>query len=799
MVQGPDSGGQLARVPLENPATGQPGVWGHPEYDASRSEGLEPGVDWRRYAAALLRYKWLIASVTVLGTGAGVVATHFIPRQYRSQATVWIGAERQGGGERGPIRSGQLLDSYSWIELLRTFEVLEHVVREERLYLSPPDSLLAGFTLQERFAPGRYRLVVDDQGQRFTLSQHEGIVIQRGVVGDSVGAMVGFEWAPSASVLTPAREIEFTVLTPRDAAVELGERMRARIDQNGNFMRVDLTGTDPQVIANTLNAVLERYVEFAAELKRDRLTELTKILEGQLETAARNLAESENALESFRVTTISLPSENAGPVAPGLQMTQSPVLNSFFQMKTQLEELRQDRVVLGRILDEARTGGVSVEAIEAVPSAQSSSELTALLGVLVEKRAERRALLARYTAEHRSVRQLTEQIEALERRSIPEALEALRTELGARQRELATRVETASGDLQQVPPRAIEEARLRRAVTVAEGLYTELEQRYSAARLAEVSSIPDVRVLDRAVAPQRPVSNQVPRVVMLAFAGSLGLAVVAALLLDRFDSRVRYPDQVVRRLGLPVLGSIPRAEASGGHGIVEALRGIRLNMVHLSGGAGVLSVTISSPGSGEGKSFVSANLALAFAQAGHRTLLIDGDNRRGTLHRLFGMNRKPGLTELLTGAGLVDDTVQTTRFDHLSFVGCGTRVHNAPELLGSPSMGQLLNRFRSSYGVIVVDSPPLSAGVDAFALGTLVGSMAVVLRTGVTNKELAQAKLDVLGTLPVRILGAILNDVRPGTAAGSYYAYYSYYLPGYEARDEEGRQVEGLLSSGAKG
>jgi tyrosine-protein kinase Etk/Wzc len=216
--------------------------------------------------------------------------------------------------------------------------------------------------------------------------------------------------------------------------------------------------------------------------------------------------------------------------------------------------------------------------------------------------------------------------------------------------------------------------------------------------------------------------------------------------------------------------------------VIEALRGVRLGLVHAHGAAGPLMVTVTSPGPGEGKSFVVSNLALAFADAGHRTILIDGDVRRGELHRLLGVSRKPGLTDFLRGTVTRDDIVQSTRYPLLQFIGGGVRSQNAPELLASPVLSQLLLALRSAYDVILLDSPPLGAGVDPYVLGTATGNLLLVLRTGVTDRELAEAKLDMLDRLPVRILGAVLNDVQP-TGHYRYYGYH-YYVEGYEPRDE---------------
>jgi Mrp family chromosome partitioning ATPase len=121
-------------------------------------------------------------------------------------------------------------------------------------------------------------------------------------------------------------------------------------------------------------------------------------------------------------------------------------------------------------------------------------------------------------------------------------------------------------------------------------------------------------------------------------------------------------------------------------------------------------------------------------------------------------------------------TITSRRFD---FIGCGTRSGGGPELLASAAMAQLLVQLRQRYTAIIIDSPPLGAGVDPLVLASLCGSMVLVLRNGVSDRELAGSKLEDLQRLPIRLLGAVLNDVKTEGA----YRYYSY-LPGYHAEDE---------------
>jgi len=281
--------------------------------------------------------------------------------------------------------------------------------------------------------------------------------------------------------------------------------------------------------------------------------------------------------------------------------------------------------------------------------------------------------------------------------------------------------------------------------------------------------------------------------------GGLVVGVGGALVRERFDRRVRYPEQVTTGMGLPILGVIPFYKGADGRTavqalpVIEAVRGIRMNVTHAYGAAGPLVLTVSSPGPGDGKSFVASNLALSFAHAGHRTLLIDGDSRRGSLHRVMRGSRKPGLTEILAGAAKAEAVMRQTEYEQLQFIGCGSGMPNAPELLGSPVLMQFLTSMRSSFGVIIVDSPPLSAGVDAFALGTVTGNLLLVVRTGATDRQLAGAKLEVLDRLPVRILGAVVNGVKDWSG----YQYHSYYLPGYEAVAEGATNGNKRLRSGA--
>jgi capsular exopolysaccharide synthesis family protein len=276
----------------------------------------------------------------------------------------------------------------------------------------------------------------------------------------------------------------------------------------------------------------------------------------------------------------------------------------------------------------------------------------------------------------------------------------------------------------------------------------------------------------------------------MGVAGGLGLGVGLAILLDRLDKRFRYPEQVSHDLGLSILGAVPAVpKPRGGRPVdseemaqvVEAFRSIRLNLAHSFEPGAPICITISSPSPGDGKSLISSNLALSFAEAGYRTLLVDGDTRRGNLHRTFGSDRRPGLLDYLSATDLpLEGTFRQTSHKNLTLIPCGVRLQHGPELLGSARMAETVSRLKSQFEVVLIDSPPLGAGIDPFVLGTHSGNIMIVLRSGETDREMAEVKLRILDRLPVRTLGAVLNHIDAGAGVYKYYSY-SY---GYAAEDE---------------
>jgi len=573
-----------------------------------------------------------------------------------------------------------------------------------------------------------------------------------------------------------------------------------------------------------MQALVNEFVAEAADLKKRNLVEVARTLDKQLDVAARDLRDAENALEAFRVRTITLPSEatagtggealatgastpaTARTAAANDERTSNPVSASFFSEEVTYDVAHRERLGLERTMAAVRQGSLGLGALSAIPIVRIDPDVQAALHVLAQKETALVAARKEFTDAHPTVRALVGEVNELRTVTVPRAVDGLITLLRMQEADLQDRVQSTARELRDVPVRSIEEARLRRSVGTSENLYAMLKSRSAEANLAEASAVSDVSVLDAPVTPETPSSNRAPFVIVLAVLVGIGAAGALAFLLDRYDPRFHYPEQASEELGLDIIGVIPpvrhdelRDEAEAMQ-LVEAFRTVRLGVAQVADLAGRVLVTISSPNAGDGKSMISANLAQSFAEAGCRTLLIDGDIRRGELDKRFEVPRSPGLLDYVTGDATLEEILHATSNDKLWLMTRGTQQQRGPELLMSPVMPGLITELQRRFEAVIIDCSPLGAGIDPFILGSATGNMLLVLRAGESNRKLAEAKLKLLTRLPIRILGAVLNDVR---MSGDF-QYYSYTytdvkeeskLPALETQIDEFARRSGLVSS----
>lgn len=347
---------------------------------------------------------------------------------------------------------------------------------------------------------------------------------------------------------------------------------------------------------------------------------------------------------------------------------------------------------------------------------------------------------------------------------------------------LRAQLHVLQGRMRDVPETEVDSARLVRDAKVASELYALLANKAQNLRILKSGTVGNVRIIDSAVLPFRPVSPK--RTLVLGLGLVLGLVIGGGAVLVRkaFDEGADDLDDVETATGLPVMAAIPhsrkqrslsskaRRPAQGelplltvvdpGAPAVESLRVMRTALHIAMAEAGSHVVTIGSPSPGVGKTFVSANLAAVFAASGSLVALLDADLRRGSVHRYFGMARQPGLAEAIAGDVSVSEAVFESGIPGLHVVPAGRTPDNPAELLARDRFQSLLEEYARAYDLVIVDTPPILAVADAALVGRHAGVNVLVLRAGrhpVGEIALAMKRMQQ-GGAPVT--GLVMNEMR---------------------------------------
>ena len=291
-------------------------------------------------------------------------------------------------------------------------------------------------------------------------------------------------------------------------------------------------------------------------------------------------------------------------------------------------------------------------------------------------------------------------------------------------------------------------------------------------------------IFEPASKPGQPVSPDPVRNLGIALIAGLVLGIAAAFLRETLDTSISSPTELAEVTDAPLLGSVafdtnirgrPVITALDSHAPrVESFRVLRTNLqfVDVDNPDKVFVVTSAIPD--EGKSSTSVNLAVAMAQAGHRTLLIEGDLRRPKATMTLGLDYSVGATNVLLGKVSLDDAIQRHAESDLHVLASGTIPPNPAELLQSNAMADLLKRVRSDYDVVIIDAPPLLPVTDAALLSAQADGVLLVVRHGKTTKDQVAQAVDRLQQVDASLVGVVLNMVpnkRRNTGSGYGYGY----------------------------
>lgn len=376
---------------------------------------------------------------------------------------------------------------------------------------------------------------------------------------------------------------------------------------------------------------------------------------------------------------------------------------------------------------------------------------------------------AKYTAEHPVMQQMQAQVAAINKR-----------------------IAALNGTLKRLPELQRQYLQLFREIEVKQQLYTGLLNSYQQLQISKAGEIGNVRIIDTAVEPIKPIAPKKLQILVLALFLGAFLGTLLALLRNMLRSGIKDSSQIENELDLPVYATVPRstiqesrvqllkkkknipilAVKNSDDIAIESLRSMRTAIHFALSSAKNNIIMISGPAPELGKSFISINLATILAQSQKRVLLIDADLRRGYMHKYFNYDTQPGLAEYLNGQQPLESIVRNTEVENLSIMSRGKSPSNPSELLGTAKFAEMLQDLSSQYDHILIDTPPVLAVTDGIIISQYAGVNLVIARYAKTQMKELELTINRFEQAGVKVNGFILNDIQ--REAGGYGYGYNY-------------------------
>ncbi|MCU1262511.1 MAG: transport protein [Bryobacterales bacterium] len=561
------------------------------------------------------------------------------------------------------------------------------------------------------------------------------------------------------------------------------------------LLLISYRSADPRLAAEVANGIANSYLDHTYKIRFDSSAGLSRFMERQLEELKAKMERSAASLAQFQ--------KEFSVIDP--QQKTSILSSRLLQLNTEYTNAQGDRVRKETGFNSMKSG--SIEAALISTQGESLKRLTEQSNEAQQRFEE---VKLHYAANHPEYKKAAAQVEELRRQlnetknSIGQRIEIEYRQAAQREEMLKAAVAQTKAEFDTLNAHSFDYESLKQEAEADRKLYDELVRKIKEAGINASFQSSSVRIADLARPAIKPVFPSIRLNLLLAFLCSTLLGVMAAIVSDVMDTTIRDPEQVRRTLQTDVVGTLPAMKSwrgrlapligkqtsaelvplsdlgdKGSNGYDEAIRTLRNSILLTDFDRRLRSILVTSASPSEGKSTVAAHLAAAHAEQKQKTLIIDGDLRRPSLHKFFDFDSKKGLSNVLTeGMSWRDVVLQPEQFGDLHVIQAGPPSRRAADLIGR-SLPQILEEASLEYDLVVLDAPPLLGFPEPLQMASAVDGVVIVARAEFTNRKAVASVIATLGRLRANVIGLVLNEVRKEMSESySYYGYYDkYYRP----------------------
>jgi len=572
------------------------------------------------------------------------------------------------------------------------------------------------------------------------------------------------------------------------------DNLQVENPEGTDILEVSYIDPEPQIAAEVVNTLMEQYIQLDIEANRAETRAARKFLEAEVPKAKAQLEAAEQAVrrlkEQNQVVDLDIEATSTTKV---LQDLDQQIAEARAALATETARVQSFREIFGKDAKETTVAGFVGESPNTIPALDELQKIQQQIATerlrfgeahpMIQQLRQQEAYLEAELAERveQSFVGTSDQIQEyqdpsrivqVQNRGLQQNLintyaeaEANRVSLERRIAALSQVQESYRRRANSLPALEIQQQQLEREQETAKDTYEKLLERLQEIQIADNQQVGNARVIAPAQVPEQPTLNrQYARLIQGAILG-LVLAVAVAWLLEKMDKKIHTSDTARELLPYPLLGAIPTfyrrlvVRDDPASYVSEAFRSLQTNLRFLQIDRPLKVIVVASAVSGEGKSTIAANLATATSQLGRRVLLIDGDLRLSSQHKLWQISNGMGLSAVLRDAVPLAQAVSEV-MPNLWVLPAGDTPPNPVALIDSSQMGVLIGNVSKNYDLVIIDTPPLTAASDATILGKMTDGVVMVIRPGVTDSDSAMLSRELLEQSQQNVIGLVINGAK---------------------------------------
>ena len=561
---------------------------------------------------------------------------------------------------------------------------------------------------------------------------------------------------------------------------------------------VSFSAPDPQLAATITNAHVKHYIHEGLVLRSESQLAAVDFLEGQLVNIKERVQQSEAVLNTYR--------HEKGIVAFDVEDTNKVAQHRMEDLTKALTDAQTKRITAEAQMQDVRSGDY-----DSLPQVVTNPAITALKPQVRHLQAEYANLSTAFNPTYPKLAELKAELFEAQRtldketEGVAKAVEREYTSANDQEQELRKEIDAEKERDLALNDASLQDAILAREVEANRDLYRNVLLRMQQIQVGEQAPVTNVSIVDRAIPPSKPSSPKKKRDLSISALLALLCGLALAFILDQLDNRLKTGEEVENYLHLPNLALAPdfsmldgvtgnhkrlyRMQRLFGYGRTqeptqtfvhqpgkgEVYRSIRTALMFSRAGAPPKKILVTSAIEGEGKTWTAYHTALAFAQTGATTLLIDADLRRAKCHESLDTENTVGLSEVLVGQLAPKDAIRFIENRSLFLLPAGSPAPNPAELLTSQKMLEVLESLSKKYHYILIDAAALMYASDTVGIATMADGVVLVAGAQTPKQSVLRAS-ERLSLAGANVLGAVLNRVdisHPDHREYSRY-YFSY-------------------------